>query len=177
MIQILHRRAGRAGLVIAALLAATPTPAVAAGDGPDVLERFVGRWSGAGTVRRNEASGAQSVNCGMRGHRRAGGLNFAGTCRALLIFSRSVSVDVAPDGRGRLVGSYSGSAAGTAALTETARDATSVVFRVDWPKPVYGDTVAEMRISVTGTGFRLTVVDDVAGAPERVTDLAFEPGA
>lgn len=156
-------------LLLAPALLAARAPAEEA----DFMDGFSGAWSGSGIVRRNAESGPQKVRCSLSGTRSGDRLQFAGTCRAYLVFSRKISADIRFDpSSGDYEGTYSGSLAGTAALNGR-RVGNTVELDVRWPKPVNGDQEAVMRIVSDGDSFRLLVVDEIRGAPTPVTDVAF----
>jgi hypothetical protein len=94
-----------------------------------------------------------------------------GTCWAYLILSRSVSVDLDLDPQsGRVTGTYTGSRVGKAQLTGKQRGA-DLDLTIQWPKPLYGDTTAHLRVaSVDAERFRIVVIDHIGvNGPVRAT--------
>lgn len=136
------------------------------------LAALEGRWTGSGTVHTPKF-GTQTVRCTLDGTQSENRLQLAGTCRALLLLSRSIGADIRFDPKKkRYSGSYTGSMAGTASLAGRRRG-QSVDLAVRWPKPVNGDTEARMQLVTSGDGFRIVVMDQVNGRETAVTDLAF----
>lgn len=94
-----------------------------------------------------------------------------GNCRAALVFSRSIGVDLAYDPRsGTYRGTYTGSRLGPARLIGT-RSGDAVNLRMEWPRPINGDTRAAMVIRNDGQGtLRITVADNLTpGGPIQQT--------
>jgi hypothetical protein len=139
----------------------------------DFLERFDGSWSGGGTVQRRVDEGPRNVSCRLRGSSSANSLSISGTCRAAVIFTRQIGVDVTVNSSGRYRGTYTGSTIGPAALSGRRRGDT-VTFTITWPKPVFGDTKGTMSVSNGGQGqLSITMSDNLApgAAPTNITDL------
>jgi hypothetical protein len=150
-------------LGLAAFLASAPAQAQEA----DFLSRFEGKFSGSGSVSRNETESPTNVRCTMNGDASENRLSMSGTCRAAVIFSRKISADLQFDpGSGRYTGTYVGSSIGPAALSGK-RQGDSVNLTITWPKEVRGDTTAYMTISNAGNGqLAITITDEVpAGGP------------
>ncbi len=161
-------------ILLAVALTAGPlasAPAFAAEDG--FIDRFDGSWGGGGVVMRNEDSGPTKVNCSLSGEGENNQINIAGSCRAYLIFTRNVRVDVVYDpASDRYSGTYVGSKIGTARLSGK-RHGDQVDLTLTWPKKVMGDTTAKMTIINSGNGqLRVLVNDKVGGGVRPVTDLA-----
>jgi hypothetical protein len=137
----------------------------------DFLQRFRGNWAGSGKVQREGASQPRQVTCSVTGSPAENRISAQGTCRAALIFSRSIGVDLAYDPRsGTYRGTYTGSRIGPARLTGT-RSGDTVNLRIEWPRPVNGDTQAAMVIRNDGQGtLRITVADNLTpGGPTQQT--------
>ena len=128
----------------------------------DFLERFRGQWSGSGRVQREGTSQPRQVTCSVTGTLAENRISAQGTCRAALIFSRLIGVDLAYDPRsGTYRGTYTGSRIGPARLSGT-RSGDTVNLRIEWPRPVNGDTQAAMVIRNDGQGtLRITVADNL----------------
>jgi hypothetical protein len=155
------------GLLVAA--PAFPTQAQEA----DYLQRFDGSWSGGGTVQRRADEGPLKVSCQLTGSSSSNALSISGTCRAAVIFTRQIGVDVTVDGSGRYRGTYTGSTIGPAALSGR-RNGDTVTFTITWPKPVFGDTEGTMSVTNGGQGNLGIVMNDnlaPGAAPTRITDL------
>jgi hypothetical protein len=141
----------------------------------EALGRFAGSFIGSGTVVEGPNATAHKVTCDSAvkpdGNQ---ALTVRGICRAYLVFSRAISADLTLDpGTGRLSGTYTGSRVGTARLSGrlTGR---AMDLAIRWPKPLYGDTRADMRIvSVGKDQLRILVTDRIGadGPPRTTTDL------
>jgi len=161
-------------LIAAATLSCTITalswsPAQAAEN--EFLERFRGQWSGSGRVQREGTSQPRQVTCSVTGTLSENRISAQGTCRAVVIFSRSIGVDLAYDPRsGTYRGTYTGARIGPARLSGT-RSGDTVNLKIDWPRPVNGDTQAAMVIRNDGQGtLRITVADNLTpGGPIQQT--------
>jgi hypothetical protein len=140
----------------------------------DLLERFRGTWSGSGKVQREGTSQPRQVTCSVTGSPAENRISAQGTCRAALIFSRPIGVDLAYDPRsGTYRGTYTGSRIGPAQLTGT-RSGDAVNLRIEWPRPVNGDTQAAMVIRNDGQGtLRITVADNLTpgGPPQQTSEI------
>jgi hypothetical protein len=128
----------------------------------DFLERFRGTWSGSGKVQREGNSQPRQVTCSVTGNPAENRISAQGNCRAFAIFSRPIGVDLTYDpSSGTYRGTYTGSRIGPARLTGR-RQGDVVNLRIDWPRPVNGDTQASMTIRNEGQGrLRITVADNL----------------
>jgi hypothetical protein len=145
------------------------------GAAPAVLDRYTGSFSASGTILEGPNANSHQVRCHFTASRQgAAGLSLRGTCRAYLIISRSVSVDLAWDPQsGRVTGTYTGSRVGTAQLTGRQMGA-DFDLTLQWPKPLYGDTTANMSVaSLDPDRFRVVVMDRIGlnGPVRATTDL------
>ncbi|WP_243369238.1 hypothetical protein [Microvirga solisilvae] len=146
-----------------------------AGAATTALERYVGSFSGSGTILEGPDATSHQVRCRFTIlERGATSLSLQGTCRAYLIISRSISANLAWDpGSGQVTGTYTGSRVGTARLTgrQTGADFD---LTIEWPKPLYGDTTAQMKVaSLDQDRFRIVVTDRIGtnGPAKATTDL------
>ena len=140
----------------------------------DFLSRFDGKFSGSGSVSRNESENATNVKCTMTANSSESSLSMAGNCRAAVIFSRKISADLKVDESGRYTGTYVGSSIGPARLSGK-RSGDAVNLTITWPKEVRGDTQAAMTIRNSGNGqVSITITDEVpAGGPsQQVSNIA-----
>jgi hypothetical protein len=71
---------------------------------------------------------------------------------------------------GKVTGTYTGSRVGTAQLTGR-QAGTDFDLAIEWPKPLYGDTTAQMKVvSLDSDRFRIVVTDRIgANGPVRAT--------
>jgi hypothetical protein len=142
---------------------------------PGLLERFAGTFSGSGTIVEGPNAEFHQVRCRFTilAHG-ATGLSLRGTCWAHLIVARSISADVGWDPRsGQVTGTYTGSRVGAARLV--GRQASGGFdLAIEWPKPLYGDTSAQMKVASLGRNrFRIVVTDRIGvnGPVQATTDL------
>ncbi len=137
----------------------------------DFLGRFRGNWSGSGKVQREGNSQPRQVTCSVTGNPAENRISAQGNCRAALIFSRPIGVDLAYDPRfSTYRGTYTGARIGPARLSGT-RNGDTVNLKIEWPRPVNGDTQAAMVIRNEGRGtLRITVADNLTpGGPVQQT--------
>jgi hypothetical protein len=74
---------------------------------------------------------------------------------------------------GQVTGTYTGSRVGTAQLTGR-QLGNDFDLAIEWPKPLYGDTTARMRVvSLDSDHFRIVVTDRIGlnGPVRATTDL------
>jgi hypothetical protein len=140
-----------------------------------LVDRYAGTFSAAGTVLEGPNADAHQVSCRFTTSRSgATSLSLQGACSAYLIISRSISADLAWDPRsGQVTGTYTGARVGIAQLTgkQTGADFD---LTIKWPKPLYGDTTARMRVaSLDPDRFRIVVTDRIGvnGPVRATTDL------
>jgi hypothetical protein len=152
-----------------------PLLSLLAGDAnadPALLKRYAGTFSGSGTILEGPEATSHHVRCRFtilqQGATR---LSLQGTCRAYLIVSRSISADLAWDPRSRrVIGTYTGARVGTARLSGR-QVGTDFDLTIEWPRPLYGDTTAQMKVaSLDRDRFRIIVTDRIgANGPVRAT--------
>ena len=83
-----------------------------------------------------------------------------------------MDLDLVP-GSGRVTGTYTGSRVGKAQLTGRQVGA-DLYLTIQWPKPLYGDTTANLRVaSIDPNRFRIVVMDRIGvdGPVRATTDL------
>lgn len=146
-----------------------------AGAATTAFDRYAGVFSASGTVVEGPATTSHQVRCRFTTSRQGtAGFSLQGTCRAYWVLSRLISADLVVDPRsGKITGTYTGSRVGTAHLTGRQVGA-DFDLAIEWPKPLYGDTTATMRIvSLDPDRFRIIVTDRIGiGGPVRpTTDL------
>ena len=154
-------------------LAATALPSVALADA-SFLDRFAGRFSGSGTVQREQDSAPRNVTCSVDGTEAAANrLRISGACRAAIIVRREIGADIRyNEANDRFSGTYTGSSRGPAQLRNGRLQGNTLVFDLVYPQPVHGDRNAVMRITNAGNGtFTLSVTDQVSGAARKTSDV------
>jgi hypothetical protein len=128
-----------------------------AGAAAAALDRYPDTFSGSGTIVEGPEATSHQVRCNFTILQQgATGLSLQGTCRAYLIIARSISANLAWDPRsGQVTGTFTGFRVGTARLTGRQAGA-GFDLTIEWPKPLYGDTTAQMKVaSSTRTAFAL----------------------
>jgi hypothetical protein len=140
-----------------------------------VLDRYAGSFTASGTIMEGPDANSHQVRCHFMASRQgATGLFLRGTCRAYLVLSRSISVDLTLDPRsGRVTGAYTGSRVGTAKL-EGRQTGPDLDLTLTWPTPLYGDTTANLRVaSLHSDRYRIVVMDRIGtnGPVRATTDL------
>ncbi|MDX3925726.1 MAG: hypothetical protein QHC90_07940 [Shinella sp.] len=140
----------------AAFLLLTAGPAFA--DEASFLESIAGNWSGRGTVKLRIDRSPINVNCNLGSQANGPALSMSGTCRGLVVVSRSISADLRARGT-RYSGTYVGPQGGRSALSGSRRGNT-INLAVRWAKEVNGDHSATMTIRKTGDNrLTLTTID------------------
>jgi hypothetical protein len=139
------------------------------------LDRYAGSFSAFGTVVEGPAATSHQVSCRFTTSRQGtAGFSLQGICRAYLVLSRSISADLVVDPRsGKVTGTYTGSRVGTAQLTGR-QEGADFDLVIEWPKPLYGDTTANMRVvSLDPNHLRIIVTDRIGvdGPVRPTTDL------
>jgi len=139
------------------------------------LDRYAGSFSASGIIVEGPNASSHQVRCRfMASQQGASGLSLEGTCWAYLIISRSISANLTWDPRtGRVTGTYTGSRVGTAQLTGR-QMGTDFDLQIEWPRPLYGDTRAQMRVASLGSNrFQIVVTDRIGvnGPVRTTTDL------
>ena len=169
-----------AALLSVSAVAATAGPSgSAAADETSYLQRFSGSWSGSGSVQRKAEEGAKRVRCRVKGSSSQTSLSMSGTCRAALVFTREIGVEVRADpATGRYAGTYTGASIGPARVSGR-RQGDTVTLTITWPKPVNGDTKATMTIRNDGSGrLSIAVTDKMPdGRQVQTTNLTFSKSA
>ncbi len=163
----------RGALFVALLLAmpglAVPGPAAAA-DETAFMDRFAGAWSGGGPYKRTARTPSANIRCTLSGERSGNRIRVGGTCRAAIVITRQIAMDVTYDpASDSYSGTYKGEMDGLAKLTGK-RDGDTVRFQVTWPEVLNGDRTATMAIGTDGNGaMHLTMTDSaLAGGPVQV---------
>jgi hypothetical protein len=142
------------------LIVATLLSSGASAQEGSFLDRFKGVWIGSGHIQRNAETGPWNVNCTVSGDRAPDRISIQGNCRAALVLQRRIAADIAYDVRtGLYQGVYTGARVGPARLSGTRRG-DAVRLTIDWPRPVNGDTQAEMIIVNEGSGMLRIIVRD-----------------
>ncbi|QRM30030.1 hypothetical protein [Microvirga sp. VF16] len=145
------------------------------GAAPAVFDLYAGSFLGTGTILEGPDASSHRVSCRFTILQQGTtGLSLQGTCRAYLLIARTVSARLSWDpGSGQVTGTYTGSRVGTAQLRGR-QVGTDFDLVIAWPRPLYGDTTAQMRVaSVDQNRFRIVVTDRIGanGPVKATTDL------
>ena len=143
-----------------------------AGAAAAVLNRYTGSYVGSGTILEGPNANSHEVSCSFTASPQGEtGLTLRGSCSAYLIITRSVAVDLDWNPQtGRVTGTYTGARVGMAQLTGR-QIGGDFDLRISWPKPLYGDTTAELSVAtVDPDRFRIVVMDRIGpNGPFRAT--------
>jgi hypothetical protein len=124
----------------------------------DFLKSIEGHWSGGGTVLTKLGGNNVGVSCKMTSMANAANFAMDGSCRALVVVTRSFVARVKATGT-----SYSGTYVGVSGKPSTLnghRDADTLNFDVTWASEVYGDKKAVMTVQKVGSnGLRIRTID------------------
>ncbi len=155
------------------LCLAVPLIGLSAGDtGAAAIGQYAGNFSGSGTILEGPDATSHQVRCRFTiSQQGATGLSLQGTCWAYLIISRSISANLAWDPRSdQVTGTYTGSRVGKARLTGRQTEA-GFDLTIEWPRPLYGDTMARMQVAnLDANRFQIIVTDRIgASGPIRAT--------
>ena len=145
-------------LPLALLACASLVPFGARASEDEFLKSIEGQWSGGGTVLTKLGGDNVGVSCRMKSTANAANFAMDGSCRALVVVTRSFTARVKATG-----GSYSGTYVGVSgkpSALEGRRNADTLNFNVTWANEIYGDKKAMMTIQKVGAnGLRIRTVD------------------
>jgi hypothetical protein len=110
----------------------------------DFLQSLSGSWQGSGEVRLRPDTSTVSVRCSLNSRTIGGVLNLDGTCRAKVILSRRIGIDLRAKGP-NYTGSYVGSTRGAASLSGR-RSGDTLNLQIKWPDRGSGPRVASMQL-------------------------------
>jgi len=159
-------------LPIALLACVALAPVGAVASEADFLKSIEGNWSGGGTVLRTLGGSNVGVSCKMQSTADSSNFAMDGSCRALVVVTRSFVARVKANG-----GSYSGTYVGVSGKPSSLvgkRNASTLNFDVTWASEVYGDRKAMLTVQkVGGDGLRIRTIDTDprSGKPIVTTDL------
>ena len=150
-----------AGLVCAAQAQASASEETA------FLKSLEGNWAGSGTVKPRIGSAPIGVRCSFETRENADALSMQGTCRGMILISRSIGADIKVDGT-RYSGVYIGPAGGRSALSGS-RQGEAINLAIRWANEVNGDRNANLTVERVGsTGMVLKTVDTDPASGEAV---------
>ncbi|WP_286296828.1 hypothetical protein [Aminobacter sp. SS-2016] len=140
----------------------------------DFLQTLSGSWQGSGQVRLRPDTAPVPVVCTLRSRSKGASLNLDGNCRAKIVFSRRIGVDLRAEGA-RYSGTYVGSRRGAASLAGR-RSGDTVTLQINWPDRGSGARVATMQVASRIAGkMRIVTVERHPQTGNRVVtaDIAF----
>ncbi|WP_432284269.1 hypothetical protein SLT36_21070 [Aminobacter sp. BA135] len=140
----------------------------------DFLQSLSGSWRGSGQVRLRPDTAPVPVVCTLQSLSKGTSLNLDGTCRAKIVFSRRIGVDLRADGK-HYSGTYVGSRRGTASLAGS-RSGDTLNLRINWPDRGSGARVATMQVASRTAGkMRIVTVErhPQTGSSIVTADIAF----
>jgi len=140
----------------------------------DYLKRFVGSYSGSGSVHREQDASPRNVTCRVTGTSpSANDIEISGTCRAAVIVTRKIGASIRYDPASqRYSGTYIGASDRTSQLRNGRLQGSTLVFDLVYPETVHGDRQAVMRITNGGNGqFTMQVTDQVDGKAQQTSNV------
>jgi hypothetical protein len=145
-------------LVSAAIACALLAPASAFASEEAFLKSIEGRWTGGGIVLQKLGGPKVNVSCNMQSTASAQSYSMDGSCRALVVVTRSFTARVKASGT-----SYAGTYVGVSGKPSTLRGSRSgnaINLDVTWANEIYGDRKATMTIQKVGdNGLRIRTID------------------
>ncbi|UDF29047.1 UNVERIFIED_ORG: hypothetical protein LHK14_16225 [Roseateles sp. XES5] len=122
------------------------------------LTSLEGQYEGKGHVRLRTNRGPINVTCSFQSTATADTLSLDGTCRGLVVVSRSVDADLTRRGAS-YTGTYIGAGSGPATLSGK-RSGNALNLAIRWAKDINGDRSAQLSLAKSGSrGLTLTTTD------------------
>jgi hypothetical protein len=147
----------------------------AAADEREFLKSLEGAWSGGGTVKLRINSSPINVSCSFDSKENDNDLSMQGTCRGMVLVTRSVGADLTVNG-GRYSGTYIGPEGARSGLSGT-RQGDAINLAIRWSKEVNGDRVASLTLQKVGSNgmmLRTTDVDPKSGKPVVTSEISLQ---
>lgn len=145
-------------LTAAVIAFVTLFPYAAMASEAEFLKSIEGQWSGGGKVLTKLGGDNVGVSCKMKSSAKNASFAMDGSCRALVVVSRSFTAQVKASGL-----SYSGTYTGISGKPSSLlgrRNADTISLNVTWASVIYGDNKALMTIQKVGTnGLRIRTID------------------
>ena len=124
----------------------------------DFLKSIEGQWTGGGKILTKLGGKNVNVSCHMKSDANASRFSMDGTCRALVVVTRSFTANVEASGT-RYSGNYVG-ASGKPPRLAGSRQGNTINLDVTWANEIYGDRAARMTIQKVGeNGLRIQTID------------------
>lgn len=132
--------------------------AAAQADERAFLGSLEGNWAGRGIVKLRADMAPINVACNFDSTNSGLAFSMRGTCRGLILVSRSISADLKFDGA-HYSGTYIGPKGGRSGLMGNRRG-SAINLTIHWAKEVNGDRRARMILQKVGDhGMKLMTVD------------------
>lgn len=145
-------------LSAAALICALSSASGALASEEDFLKSIEGQWTGGGKVLTKLGGNNVNVSCNMKSDANAASFSMNGSCRALVVVTRSFTANVTASGA-RYAGNYVGVSGKSSKLAGT-RSGNTIDLDVTWANEIYGDRKAKMTIQKVGdNGLRIRTID------------------
>jgi hypothetical protein len=152
----------RASSLIALIAGSLLSTGVSASE-EDFLKSIEGQWTGGGKVLTKLGGNNVDVSCSMRSDAESSTYSMNGSCRALVVVTRSFTANVKASGT-----SYAGNYVGVSGkLSKLAgnREGNTINLDVTWANEIYGDREARMTIQKVGEdGLRIRTIDRDPGS-------------
>ncbi|OAP36604.1 hypothetical protein AU381_19130 [Sinorhizobium glycinis] len=143
------------------------TAGTALADETAFLDSLEGKWTGSGMVLTRINRAPINVSCNFDSEADGSALSMKGTCRGLLVISRSISADLRSKGA-TYSGVYVGPRGGRSALTGSRRG-NAINLTIRWAREVNGDRRARLVVQKVGeNGMRLSTIDEDPSSGKRV---------
>lgn len=135
----------------------------------EFLKSLQGKWTGGGPVRIRINWIPVTVSCKFDTAADDTALSMKGTCRGMMLMSRSISADIRANGA-KYSGWYIGPKGGKASLNGS-RNGDAIDLVIHWPKIINGDRIADLTVQRVGdNGMKLITTDiDPASGQKVVT--------
>ncbi|KGE01937.1 hypothetical protein [Rhizobium sp. YS-1r] len=145
-------------LPFAALIAASLLSSGAFASEEDFLKSIEGQWTGGGKVLTKLGGDNVNVSCRMQSAAEAESFSMDGSCRAMVVVTRTFRAKVKAGG-----GSYSGTYVGVSGKPSSlagSRAGDTIDLDVTWANEIYGDRAARMTIEKVGADrLRIRTID------------------
>lgn len=128
-------------------------------DDASFLGSLEGSWTGSGLVKVRLKALPVNVNCKFSTRTDSAALLLNGTCRGLILISRTIAADLKHNGA-QYSGTYVGPDGDVAGLAG-GRRGNVISLTIHWPRIINGDRTASLRLQKIGNdGMTLTTTDN-----------------
>lgn len=156
----------RASSLVALMASSLLSTEVAASE-EGFLKSIEGQWTGGGKVLTKLGGNNVDVSCSMRSDASSSTYSMDGSCRALVVLTRSFTANVKASGT-RYSGTYVG-VSGKASKLAGSREGNTLNLDVIWANEIYGDREAKMTIQKIGQdSLRIRTIDRDPGSGKSI---------